>query len=101
MANIHLAPLGLEEVRAIANDVLNRQFRPFGFGAIALREEEDFDGEPILRVIAEVTKPVPARTLIDATTDIHDALRKQGDNRFVYLGTHRPGDEDTDDEPEE
>lgn len=92
--------LDSESVKRVALPLLQRRLAPFHFTDVDVVEEEDFDGELVLRMTANVSTKVPAQDLITVTADIHDALRKEGDERFVYLGTRRPTN-DLADEPEE
>lgn len=87
------------EVQQIADKILSNAFKPFGFAGSQIEEVEDFDGAFIFRLVADVTDQVPARDIIEANHDIHVALRKMGEDRYVILATKRPGsDDETEDE---
>ena len=102
MANLHIIYLKTEEVREIALPILMKRFETYGFQDAEIREEETFDGDPILRMVAHVKQQVPARTLIDANEDIHVSLREKGEERFVFLSTRRPAEAEQEaDEDEE
>jgi len=98
MANLHPAFLSPEDVREVALPLLRQRLGRFAFDDVSVREEEDFDGENVLRLTADVAVKVPAKALIDVTADIHSALRRQGDERYVYVSTRRPGSEKQGDE---
>jgi hypothetical protein len=93
----HSTVLDPTAVKQAALPLLKERLDAFGFSDADVVEEIDFDGVPILRMTAEVATKVPASDLIAVTADIHDAIRKKGDDRYIYLSTHRP----TDDEPDE
>ena len=95
MANAHAEYMTDAEVRKIALPILQQRLDRFGFQSVAVKEEEDFDGSNVFRMTAHVQEKVPARELIDTLSAIHAALRKNGEPRFVYLSTERPGDDET------
>ena len=98
MANLHAEYMTDAEVRNIALPILEKRFGRFGFQDVSVKEEEDFDGAYVFRMTARVQEKVPARELIDTLDDIHTALRKKGEFRFVYLSTERPGADDADED---
>ena len=102
MANLHAIYLKTQDIREIALPILKKRFKQYGFRDADVREEETFDGDPILRMVAHVEKQVPARILLDANEDIHVSLRTKGEERFVFLSTKRPGENEQEaDEDEE
>lgn len=88
-------PQALTEIaaRKLVKPVLSRRFRKYGFKDVSVIEEEDFDGESILRMIVDVRKPVPADDLVDTIGDVRAALLERGDGRFVFLRTRLPEEE--------
>lgn len=86
------------EVKDIASPILGKQFASYGFEGVTVEEEEDFDGENILRVIANVRDQVPAKRLIDTLDTIRAALLSQGEGRFVFLSARSQEEDVTDDE---
>jgi hypothetical protein len=100
MAHTHVVQMTEAEVERIAVPILRRYLTRFGFQDVAVKEEEDFDGSYVFRMTAHVQEKVPARTLMDALGAIHGTLRKNGEERFVYLSTERPGHEEPDEDEE-
>jgi hypothetical protein len=100
MATVHDELLTPAEVAGIAEPILKESLAKFGFQRVAVKEEEDFDGKYVFRMTAYVQAKVPANTLIDALDAIHRALRKKGEERFVYLSTERPGEEEIEEDVE-
>lgn len=102
MASLRTRYLSPDEIDQIVTPLLADGFEPFGYKSRSIKEDEAFDGEPIIRVRADVERPVPAEQLVKTRSRIHDALRAEHDERFVFLsapGPDRelpPGDEDED-----
>ena len=90
MAVAKLNYLSEEQVKEIADPILSRVLANYGFRRSEIEEMEDFDGSTVFRLTAHVEKSVPAKILIDASEEMHAALRKQGEDRFVLLGTELP-----------
>ncbi len=88
-----------EEVKAVAEPILRKNFATYGIGDTGVIEEKDFDGTFIIRMTTHVSKPVPTNILIDVVDKIQQKLRKQGEDRFVILETQRQGA--TDETPDE
>ena len=91
MASSQTAYMTESEVRDRALPILRKYLGKFGFSNATVEEEEDFDGAYIFRMTAHVRDRVPAKDLIDALEEIHSSLRREGEDRFVYLSTERPG----------
>jgi hypothetical protein len=100
VANVHAEYMTPPEVEEVSLPILRKRFGRFGFQSATIMEEEDFDGSHVFRMIAHVQEKVPARDLIDALDDIHTVLRRNGEQRFVYLSTQRPGRDQTDEDIE-
>jgi len=100
MANLHAELMTAKAVQDIALPILEKALAPFGFQRVTVNEEEDFDGDHIFRMTAHVQTKVPANTLIDALDAIHHALRSKGEDRFVYLSTKRPAEDEIDEDVE-
>lgn len=102
MASLRAKYLSPEEIDKIVTPLLTDDFRSFGYKNNSIEEDETFDGEPVIRVRADVEQPVPAEQLVQTLNRIHDALRQQHDERFVFLSAPGPkrlsegGDEDED-----
>ena len=76
-----------QEISRIVNDVLRERVPAAGFKGAEVMSDQDFDGDPIIRVTAHYerrprTKPDP---LITAVHDLRSALIDQGEDRFVFL----------------
>lgn len=102
MASLRAVYLAPEEIDKIVTPLLSEAFKNYGFNKAYIKEDETFDGEPIIRVRAEVEEAVPARELVRILGRIHDALRAGSDERIVFLSAPGPatnapaGDEDED-----
>jgi hypothetical protein len=102
MASLRARYLSPEEIDEIVTPLLMDNFKSFGFADKSIKEEETYDGEPIIRVVADVSQPVPAKELVQTASRIHDALRKKDDERLVFLSAPGPvvatfaGEEDED-----
>ena len=92
MTNLHAELMTEKQVHDSALPIVRERLGDFGFQNIVVTEEEDFDGAYVFRMVAHVGQEVPARVLSDAINEIHRALRKRGEQRFVYLSTSRPDD---------
>jgi hypothetical protein len=94
--------LSPDEIDKIVTPLLTDDFKAFGYKDKSIKEDETFDGEPVIRVKVDVAQPVPAKELVQTLARIHDALREQSDERFVFLSAPGPeiashgGDEDED-----
>ncbi len=103
MASLRARYLYPDEIDAIVTPLLAEAFKPFGYKDRSIKEDETFDGDPIIRVTADVAQPVPAATLSKTQSRIHDALRAKDEERFVFLSAPGPnrevpdGDEDEED----
>jgi hypothetical protein len=100
MANIHAEMLTADEVRTIAAPILADHFAAYGFSGVVVSEAEELDGSHVFRMTADVTRRVPAKILVDALDAIHRKLRRKGEDRFVFLSTHRPGEDEVDEDAE-
>jgi hypothetical protein len=84
-----------EEISAIVSELLRARFSDVGFEGVSVKSEEDFDGAPILRVIAHFASPdVSSERLFDAFHDLRSALIGRGEERFVFLNVAYPHAQD-------
>lgn len=88
--NVHARPLKLNEVEKISMPILRGGFANFGFSKADITEDESFDGTPVFRIDAEVTRKVPADVIVDTLDAIHTLLRERGEERIVFLTTKLP-----------
>lgn len=93
MAVQQIKTLPETDVHTLIDGILRTQFSEFGYAGSKIEEVEDFDGERLFRLTAEVAERVPARVVMEATEAIHSALRREGEFRFVIVSTERPTDE--------
>lgn len=102
MVNVHAKFLTLDQIREIVVPVLKSDFGKFGYRGSEIKEDETFDGMPVIRVTANVARPVPAPEWTITLLKLHDLLRAKDDERFVFLSAPGPsedvttGDEDVD-----
>jgi hypothetical protein len=90
MANLRAVYLQPDEIDAIVTPVLEQDFKRFGYRDKVIREDETFEGEPIIRVRADVEQPVPGEELVKTLTRLHAALEARNDERFVFLSAPGP-----------
>jgi hypothetical protein len=90
MANLRARYLYPKEIDAIVTPLLTEAFKDYGYKDKFIREDETFDGDPIIRVTADVAQPVPAEELAKTLSRIHDALRAKDEERFVFLSAPGP-----------
>ena len=80
-----------EEIRKLVAPLLRKSFNKAGFRSVEVQSEEDFDGNPIIRVTANFTgEGVAAEQLVDAQHAIRTALLEKGEDRFVFLDSTYP-----------
>ena len=95
------SPMTTDDVRERAIRILTPHLAPFGLTDINVREERDFDGTDVYRVVAMVTDPVPARVLIDGSDDLQQQLRREGEERWLYLSTRRESQSEPNEDEDE
>lgn len=83
------------EIGKLITKRLRQSFKGTDFESASVNSEEDFDGSSVIRVIARFKKEgVPAKRLADALHQIRMELLEHGEDRFVFLGTESPSDEE-------
>ena len=90
MASLRARYLYPQEIDDIVTPLITEAFKPYGYKDKSIKEDEAFDGDPIIRVIADVAQPVPAEKLAGTLSRIHDALRAKDDERLVLLSAPGP-----------
>lgn len=88
--NIHARYLTIEEIKPLISNVLQREFEAFGYKGAQVSEDETFDGLQIIRVNADVERPVSAEVLISTGSNLQNALRDKRDERVVFLSAPGP-----------
>lgn len=86
-----------EKVVAKINEVLHRQLDAIGFVSAYIEEDEDHDGEPILRIAihyAKVGAEVDPTPTFSLARHIKDAIRPLGEDRFPHFRHLFPDDQD-------
>ena len=81
------------DVQRIAEPILAQRFLRYGFHGLTVRIERDFDGEPIFKMVADVTERVPARDIIDAMDAVRQRQLEDGEERLVFLSIRADVDE--------
>src|SRR4051794_25733383 len=88
--------MNTDQVAAVAESVLRRRLGPAGLDHVEVTAGHDHDGDPALFVTAYY-KPgsgVPSGEILSGSHGaLHEALQKQGEERFPYLN-HRFGNDD-------
>ena len=90
MANLRAKYLYPEQIDEIVTPLLTEAFKSYGYKDKTIKEDEIFDGEPVIRVTADVERAVPARELANASNRIHDALREKDEERIDFLSAPGP-----------
>ncbi len=84
-----------DEIREVVSRLLRERFEDLEFEYATAQSEEDFDGSSIIRVKAHFRGGrVPVVRLIDASHDIRTELIRRGDERYVFLNSVFPHDQD-------
>ena len=82
-------------IRKIVSEALHEHFASRGLVNSDVSFEEDFDGEPIIRVTAHFDRRRDVgESLFDAADTIRARLIKAGDYRFVFVSHDYPGSSD-------
>ncbi|MEF2073894.1 hypothetical protein [Consotaella aegiceratis] len=98
MAIVETLRMSEDDVQRIARELLSHRFADYDFQSVSVSAEEDFDGEPILRLAVDVRGHVPAKAVIDAIDAIRETLLARGESRFVFLSTKTSEIDDTDED---
>lgn len=88
--NIHQRYLTVEEMKPLISNVLQQEFAAFGYKDARVREDETFDGMQIIRVNADVERPVSAEILIATGSTLQNVLRDKREERVVFLSAPGP-----------
>lgn len=81
----------ITEVEKVVVRILREKFRD-DFLSSDVTPEDDFDGEPVIRVLAHLKKRVEnVDELYQSVSAIRDELITAGDSRFVFLDQDYPG----------
>jgi hypothetical protein len=84
-----------DEINEVVSRLLRERFEDLQFERSTVKSEEDFDGDPILRVKAYFPRRgVPTERLVNAMHDIRSELIRRGEERFVFLDSKFPHDRD-------
>jgi hypothetical protein len=84
-----------DEINGVVSELLRKRFADIGFERSTVESEEDFDGSSILRVTAHFNDgEVSADRMIDARHEIRSELIRRGEERFVFLDSAFPHDQD-------
>jgi hypothetical protein len=86
------------EIGRVATEILKSRLSDAGFRDLDVASDEDYDGAPIIRMIAHFDGPIgDMRKFIDSTAIIRAQLLRSGDDRFIFLTHDFPGAADEDD----
>ena len=89
------------EINEVVTKVLRNRLNQFGFARSRVLSDLDFDSSPIIRVVARYENGhVPTDKLIDSLEDIRSELIERGEERFVFLDSEYPDEEEDDEETE-
>jgi len=83
-----------DQINEVVSRLLHKYFEDLGFEHSTVESEQDFDGGSILRVSAHFKNGhVPTDRLIDAAHEIRSELIRRGEERFVFLDSAFPHDQ--------
>jgi hypothetical protein len=89
------------EINEIVSRILRARLEQFGFAQSRVNSESDFEGSPIIRVTARYENGrVPSNQLTDSLHAIRSELLRRGEERFVFLDSEYPGQEEADEDTE-
>ncbi|MGV0816840.1 hypothetical protein [Martelella sp. AMO21009] len=94
MVSLRNTNLSVEKIAAIAAPLLQSDLSAYGYKGETIREDETFDGEPIIRIMVHVETAVPVEKLNGTLKKVHDLLRQDNDERLVFLSAPGPADEE-------
>lgn len=83
--NVHAKFLHVDELKGVLLPVLRDQLETYGFLTLDVKEDETSEGLPVVRVVADVEKTVPAAEIFATLDAAHAVLRSHGDDRIVFL----------------
>ena len=90
-----------DEIHELVSQLLRERFKDAGFQRSTVTAEQDFDGSPILRVLAYFDTPnVSSERLVETVDDIRSRLLERGEERFVLLTSKYPQNETVDEDLE-
>lgn len=88
-----------DHIRKLVTPLLRKMLARSGYRGATVESGTDFDGNPIVRIIASVTsEDIPAETILDAQHEIRSLLMMKGDDRFVFLDAVHPHEEFVDED---
>ena len=88
-----------DQIKNLIMPLLREAWGQSGFSNATVESETDFDGNPIIRIVAEgVPEDISAERLLEAQHKIRSLLLERGDDRFVFLDAAYPQDEFVDEE---
>lgn len=80
--------VSIERLKSVAEEVLRRTLRPYGFDHAEIVFGEDQDGDPSIFVEAHFRKgsePTPGHATLVASGDLFRAFYELGEPRFPYF----------------
>ena len=92
--NIHQKYLTVEQIKDLIEPVLAVKLKAFDFKAVTVSEEVAYDGDPMLRVLADVDVGVPTTVFVETLNAVYEALRNENEDRLVLMSTSRHSDSD-------
>jgi len=91
-----------EKIQQVVSRVLRERFGASGLLNSDVIADEDYDGIPILRVLAHFDRPVAnVNDLVRAVDAIRAELLKMGEDRYVFLTHDYPQPDDELDEDDD
>jgi hypothetical protein len=84
-----------EQIVRLADTVLRDKLKTVGYESVAVRLEDDNDGDPAIYIDANLAPDTPLvdpKIYMDALSTLRDELIYNGERRFPYLYTKHPDD---------
>lgn len=101
-SEVHLRGMSMTdaEITQIVQKVLADRLAPIGLKSSRAFSDIDFDGTPIVRVTADYARRQrkPTDDQLEAAHLVREKLLERGDDRFVFVTSTYPDDEDDEDD---
>lgn len=101
MINLRATYLSPEQIDKLVSPVLAEGLKDYGYEGKSIKEDETFDGDPIIRLRADVRQPVPVEEQVRMLSRIHDLLRTENDERIVFFSAPGPSSQSSAEDEDE
>jgi len=90
--NVHAKFLAVEEITELVQPVLADDLREYDVQNVFVAEEEAFDGDPMIRMIANVGEGVPPDVFAKVLNAVSAKRRTANEERLVLMSTSKNSD---------